>query len=458
MLDMERQSPGLIKQLVLIGAKSAVDRLALAKESRDTGAWVGPIFWDGIRKRLSGTSAHWHAHRRAALRSLLGRSHWPQERLFRHGLAYEPWCQRCGAAAGTLWHRHHQCDATAEWRRQYAPKWLAEHAARASRAGHEVGERFCRPSFPDPGHLFPRVEPAEEDLISWVNRPADGLLKGLCFSDGSAILPEYACLRRAGWAVVSVDRNGNLLSAAYGPVPLHEAPQQTAKQAEDYAILMLSRLAMAPIKVGIDCASTCDQVQLGPGHSRAMHPGCHWWDQVWAQFEAGDLEAFKTKAHCSEADVTKGKTTAWERRGNRHADVYAKKGAFKHAVDLGDLDLVYGLALVAHEVATYAGMLEAHLAKEEVKDTEGLPMAAQEQHLEVLEEPGRRAIWREASASKALAELQAAAGPRSIMLKGHSLMVAEVLADDAFPAADRVGEQGAVGEECPHGPLTIYLL
>ena len=50
-----------------------------------------------------------------------------------------------------------------------------------------------------------------------------------------------------------------------------------------------------------------------------------------------------------------------------------------------------------------------------------------------------------------LGEPQAAAGPQSNRLEGHSLTVAEVRADDALLAADCAGEQGAVGEDWPHG-------
>eukprot|EP00974_Lingulodinium_polyedra_P040863 3927657-Lingulodinium_polyedra.AAC.1 len=60
------------------------------------------------------------------------------------------------------------------------------------------------------------------------------------------MLPEFAALRRAGWSLVQTDRFGNAIAAAYGPVPLAEAPEQTSKQAEDYAVLMASRFCMAP--------------------------------------------------------------------------------------------------------------------------------------------------------------------------------------------------------------------
>ena len=46
------------------------------------------------------------------------------------------------------------------------------------------------------------------------------------------------------------------------------------------------------------------------------------------------LVTFKwTKAHTAESAVAQGLTTAWERKGNEHADYYAKQGALQPLLD-----------------------------------------------------------------------------------------------------------------------------
>eukprot|EP00974_Lingulodinium_polyedra_P109261 10570985-Lingulodinium_polyedra.AAC.1 len=59
-----------------------------------------------------------------------------------------------------------------EQRRQYCPQWLQVHAAVARAASPELGERFSRALFPDPTHLFPRVEVPENRLVRRYRRPA----------------------------------------------------------------------------------------------------------------------------------------------------------------------------------------------------------------------------------------------------------------------------------------------
>ena len=68
--------------------------------------------------------------------------------------------------------------------------------------------------------------------------------------------PRCRALRRAGWALVQVDSKGDLVAAAYGPVPLDDAPFQQARDGEDYAIFMATALVEPPFALHIDCAGT----------------------------------------------------------------------------------------------------------------------------------------------------------------------------------------------------------
>ena len=107
-----------------------------------------------------------------------------------------------------------------------------------------LSERFARGVFPDPQVLFDRGEPQE--MVMWFNKPASGVLSRLLFLDGSAKWANCEGMSRAGWAICSVDRFGNLISAVYGAVPLSAAPMQTSKDGEDYAVHMLTQFGLPP--------------------------------------------------------------------------------------------------------------------------------------------------------------------------------------------------------------------
>eukprot|EP00975_Prorocentrum_lima_P056873 11932769-Prorocentrum_lima.AAC.1 len=54
-------------------------------------------------------------------------------------------------------------------------------------------------------------------------------------TDGAALEPSNPAVRRAGWAVTSPKQDGSFV-ACFGPLPLQEAPAQTVREAEDYAL------------------------------------------------------------------------------------------------------------------------------------------------------------------------------------------------------------------------------
>ena len=126
-------------------------------------------------------------------------------------------------------------------------QWLQQRASRALSISESCGERFARCLMPSPLVFVPRSEP--EATVMWVSKPPSGLLTGCIFSDGSAMWPSLPGVCRAGWALIQVDLLGNLLHAAYGPVPLAFGPCQTAKDGEDFAIHMLTQLGIGPFEM-----------------------------------------------------------------------------------------------------------------------------------------------------------------------------------------------------------------
>ena len=64
------------------------------------------------------------------------------------------------------------------------------------------------------------------------SKPDSGILEGTLFTDGSS--SGLGALRRAGWALVATNAEGQLISAAYAAVPLDVRPGQSSRDGEDH--------------------------------------------------------------------------------------------------------------------------------------------------------------------------------------------------------------------------------
>ena len=221
-------------------------------------------------------------------------------------------------------------------------------------------ERFARGLLPEPRSVLPRRPWETEAPVFWVNRPSDGYLRGTIFSDGSGLHPTTPALRSAGWALVSTDQFGNVISAAYGPVPLGAGPGQTARDGEDYAIRMTALLVAPPFEVFTDCYGTVRCMTQPPFYSTGPHnPRAHLWGFFHATFEAGDVTVHKTLGHATAEDVLQGKSTHWERKGNAAADSLAKKGAAAHAFTDKQVGEYQALCSIARQAAIFAAKSHA---------------------------------------------------------------------------------------------------
>ena len=213
--------------------------------------------------------------------------------------------------------------------------------------------------------------------VSWVQKPRSGKLTGNLFLDGSAMHSRWPGCGRAGWGVVQLSDQGWLTAAAYGPVPEDEAPQQQARDGEDYAAFMLTLLAEPPSKVYVDCSGTVGCLTAPPAFSRgAANERAHLWTRFWAAYDSGDFECVKTKARTSLMDVEKGVTTHWQRKGNMLADKYAKLGARDHGLTDEHMDMYSGLRSLAVEAARWAGDQEANMASAGMADASPLEAGA----------------------------------------------------------------------------------
>ena len=169
-----------------------------------------------------------------------------------------------------------------------------------------------------PTELYPRptisIDAAGNRV--WINRPASGRLSGTVFTDGSALRPESVLSRRAGWAIVMIDGHGNEIAAVYGLVPHNLGPEQTARDGEDCAFWAMPHCCEHITSVYVDCQGT---LECATTKAKALHPTnprAHLWEHWWATMGPAVL-AHKTLAHATETDVLAGKTTWWDKKGQR---------------------------------------------------------------------------------------------------------------------------------------------
>ena len=136
-------------------------------------------------------------------------------------------------------------------------------------------ERFAKGLLPAPAALIPQPRTIPQAITQWINKPASERLTGTLFFDGSATGGQTPFLRRAGWAIVQVDAAGELVAAAFGAVPWESAPAQVARDAEDYAVFMLTRVATQPFTIYVDCAGTVGAARNPLAGTKPRHLRAH---------------------------------------------------------------------------------------------------------------------------------------------------------------------------------------
>ena len=94
-------------------------------------------------------------------------------------------------------------------------------------------------------------------------------------------------------------------------------------------MLMAATLTLGDLKVRPDCMGT---VRAANGSRKAYSSAAEQRAHIWSRtFSAHpEVVAVWTKGHATNQEVHDGVTTMWEKRGNGHADGFAKKGATDH--------------------------------------------------------------------------------------------------------------------------------
>ncbi|CAK0824979.1 unnamed protein product, partial [Prorocentrum cordatum] len=97
-------------------------------------------------------------------------------------------------------------------------------------------------------------------------------------------------------------------------------------------------------------------------------PRAHTWNAFYASFDGSrSYTVTKVLVHATAADVEADRTTWWQRAGNRLADEAAKEGA-KLALTDDQLDLAYGLDLIARQAMIFTGKLHARMVDRKLLD------------------------------------------------------------------------------------------
>ena len=270
------------------------------------------------------------------------------------------------------------------------PELVARHAAKAAGFGHQVGERFCRGLFPDPQQVLQIPSVPDSHYFRWYRKPEDGIMQGDIYLDGSCIFPRYRRLRRAGWAVTCLNERGHCKCAAYGAVPRWFGPEQTARDGEDWAAIMLGQITMGKCHFKSDCKGTVNLLQHQDKACNIMNPRRRGWTNLWTHLKDMDFEATWIPGHTKEADVAAGKISALDRAGNDAADGWAKVGAKLQAPKPEEAMFILGCYVIANQVAYYVGGLEAERADKELWDADHIRVhvqAEEDSDLEIAEEP-----------------------------------------------------------------------
>ena len=194
---------------------------------------------------------------------------------------------------------------------------------------------FTRALRPSPFALVP--ERQSEESFEWIKRPAEGLLEGDVYTDGSLMDNEPALggrCRALGWAFVILGLDGGVVAAARGCPP---AWIDTIYGAELWAVQMVViRMLPGAARVITDCASVkigCEQGQkwtTAPGRVYARV-----WAVVHATGDDGDLStpvvwmpAHTSQWQVGEAFKSDGTTLSdKDREANDLVDRFAKVAA-----------------------------------------------------------------------------------------------------------------------------------
>jgi ribonuclease HI len=213
---------------------------------------------------------------------------WTQHRMYQENFSgvTDPFCRACGPKSrfpsaarsiGTLYHRVVECEAYRHLRAAYEHPEVVERAATLSHS-HEALYQHGVPIQTANLAFTPTF------VARWAGGTApdgDFTFSGNCFTDGSMVGNFPKAARRAGWAAIQVDSEGNVIAGIYGTCP---DPFPTAMRAELWAIIQLLRQALPPVTVYTDCLGVIQGWRRGQAWCcSAARPMSDLWRVFWHQ-------------------------------------------------------------------------------------------------------------------------------------------------------------------------------
>ena len=311
--------------------RRAVVRLHMRYASPDTHAMMntGMFFLPlkRLRARLSKSDAF-------TLMLIVCNGIFTNTDLVNFGYLVDPTCNVCYSALDTVYHRCYTC-AGITGRAKVACGDPTFQAILDAGQDSMLGNR-CLLAEP----LMESV-PSRDLLIEYVNMgPSDGFLKkdGKVYGDGSCLHPNCKPLCRAGFGLVQVDSNGDVIRGMYGSVP---APLPQSSLSGEYSAFCT---AAACSEKGCTYVGDCQEV-LDCYEARQNALLCDVsFACVWRlmslrcpNFRENIVKVEKVKAHkCIESVVEEGGDLL-DFHGNYHADLFARMGAELHSPSATDV-------------------------------------------------------------------------------------------------------------------------
>ncbi len=325
-VDMARTAPSCVRSAVERATRGASAAAAAQR-------WQRPEFRNGIWTRPVRTAlGKLPPPAKAALRRSWMGGYWSRARLADNGLAGDAECDKCGCERDDAYHRIWECswDQIQEKRKLATSDEMRAEAARVDRDDWT----YTRGLIPNPWMTAqpPRADYDEIHVDGNMRELSEPLTVDVpAFIDGSALWPSDPDARRAGWSIVVINDQGDMVGAIYGHLPWAESDAQTAGHAEMYALRRAAELAVGDLHVYTDYKEAAEGISKGEAATTAptvKHAA--QWRAFWRAVDGTRPVVEKVKGHSTEAEVAHDAALQWKRKGNALADRMAKKGAKEH--------------------------------------------------------------------------------------------------------------------------------
>jgi len=265
------------------------------------------------------------------LAAIITNKAWTRDRLFSIGAVDSPMCPHCKKHRDSIQHRTFECENTSHIREAV----LSSSTARflLQQGDTKEAEVMCRGWFPR--WLTKAGEVCDSNIFAFYSRRGGdrpGMLDFTrrLFADGSCFKGTTPESDRAGWAVIEIDDDGELVSAIAAPVP--PSLPQSSQAGEFCGLAGAAQLVRAQTDIHFDFKPIVELSKM-PAHAMLSPARCYGGVVRDAVGQPGWKKLASIswcKAHVDQNSLP-AYTTEWlQAVGNNFADEWAKKGARLH--------------------------------------------------------------------------------------------------------------------------------